>query len=416
MSDLSWMVAPIVACLLCVAALGWFGLHVLQRGIIFVDLALAQFAALGATYAVYLGHAPDEPIALLLSLTFTALGAVLFASIRAFEDRVPQESLIGIAYAVSAALGVLLIELASDPHGAEKIQHLLVGNVVWVRWSEIGVAAVAIGAVGLLHAVLGRRFLAISFDPEAAARSGLRVALWDLVFYLSFGVVLTSIVSIAGVLLVFSFLVIPAVVARLFARGVGARLLIGYGLATFASVLGVSVSYEHSTGPIVVTILGGALVLALVVVHVRGAERPARRAAGLALAAAAILAVLWGFSRLPAKHEHEHQHETIHELEHADEAAEQAGSAELDPLGVLGRAVEQARAGDAAGLRAMAELVKTAPPFIRMEAHDRLSTVAGASTPAYDPLAGPDTAGLWAAWAERPPEGWQEAAKGLEGP
>jgi len=413
--DLTWMVAPIVACLLTVGALGWFGLHVLQRGIIFVDLALAQFAALGTTYAVYLGHDPDAPIALVMSLSFTALGAVLFALIRTFEDHVPQESLIGIAYAVSAALGVLLIELASDPHGAEKIQHLLVGNVVWVQWSEIGIAAAAIGGAAVLHGIFGRRFLLISLDPEAARRSGLKVALWDLLFYLSFGVVLTSIVSIVGVLLVFSFLVIPAVIARLFTRGVAKRLAMGWGVGIFASIAGVSVSYEHSTGPIVVTILGAMLLISLLVVTVREAEHKGRQLGVIAASVAAIGVVLWGFAQVPVDHEHEHEEEAAAQA--APPAPEAAGDAAAsDPLDQLAKAVAQAKAGDAAGLAAMADLERTAPPFIRSEASDRLKQIAGASAPAYDPDAGPDDQGLWAAWAKSPPAGWQDAAKSLEAP
>lgn len=413
-ADLGWMIAPVVACLLAMGALGWFGLHVLQRGIIFVDLALAQFAALGTTYAVFLGHDPDEPIALVMSLSFTALGAILFAAIRAFEEHVPQESLIGIAYAVSAALGVLLIELASDPHGAEKIQHLLVGNVVWVQWSEIAIAAAAIGGTAVLHALFGRRFLLISMDPEEARRRGLRVALWDLLFYLSFGVVLTSIVSIVGVLLVFSFLVIPAVIARLFAQGVARRLLLAWGVGLFASVAGVSVSYEHSTGPIVVTILGALLVLALLWVAVRDSQRAGRQIAIITASLAGIGLLLWGFAQVPSDHEHEAEHAALHADDLPPEAPTEA--APTDPLEQLGLAVEQARAGDPAGLVAMAGLVRSAPPFIRMEAHDRLARIAGPAAPAYDPLAGPDDQGLWAAWAASPPAGWQEAAKGLLAP
>lgn len=416
MNDLHWMIAPVVACLLAMSALGWFGLHVLQRGIIFVDLALAQFAALGTTYAVFLGHDPDEPIALAMSLSFTALGAVLFAVIRRFEERVPQESLIGIGYAVSAALGILLIELASDPHGAEKIQHLLVGNVVWVQWSEIGVAAVAIGGAALVHAIFGRRFLTISFEPERARASGLKVATWDLLFYLSFGVVLTSIVSIVGVLLVFSFLVIPAVIARLFTDGIGERLGLAYAIGLFASVAGVSVSYEHATGPIVVTILGTLLVLSLLVVSVRQAEHPLRQIGGIAGGIAALGLVLWAFGQVPADHDHEHTEEASAAEDGLAVEPEQAPNAEADPLAALTEAVAKAKAGDPAGLVAMANLLKTAPPFIRMEATDRLQKLAGADAPTYDPLAGPDETGAWASWALHPPSGWESTASSFEAP
>lgn len=422
------MLAPIVACALAMGALGWFGLHVLQRGIIFVDLALAQVAALGATYAVFLGHEPDSTFALGLSLGFTLLGALAFASIRTFEDRVPQEALIGIAYAVSAALGVLLIELAADPHGAEKLQHLMVGNIVWVRWDEIGRAAVALVLMGGLHLALGRRFLQVSVDPAGAAQRGLRVALWDLLFYASFGVVITAIVPIIGVLLVFSFLVIPAVIGRLLAQGIGARLGIAYGVGLGASVWGVAISYEHSTGPIVVALLGLALVLTLAVVAIRTAPRPGRRAVALAGAGLGLGLLLWGAGHLAPEgteaHGHtehavaDHPHEAHHE-EHAQAHAHQdpvpgsAGVPQSDPLSRLEQAVLRAREGDPAGLGELAALVQVDAPFIRMEAADRLQLLAGPSAPTYDPLAGPDAAGLWAAWAQAPPADWTQRAPGL---
>lgn len=136
-----WMLLPTLACLVIVITLGWFGLHVLERGVIFVDLALAQVAALGTTYAVFLGHDPDGGTAFAMALTFTLIGAAAFSAARIFEERVPQEAIIGIAYAVSAASGILMIHFADDPHGGEKLEHLLVGNIVWVQPHELGVLA-----------------------------------------------------------------------------------------------------------------------------------------------------------------------------------------------------------------------------------------------------------------------------------
>ncbi len=421
MTDLHWMIAPVVATMLAMGALGWFGLHVLQRGVIFVDLALAQVAALGATFAVFLGHDPDEPITFVLSLVFTFLGAALFSTLRQFEERVPQEALIGISYAVSAALGILLIELASDPHGAEKIQHLMVGNIVWVQWQEIAVAAAAIAVVGVLHGVFAPKLLRVSFEPEAAAREGMRLPLWDLFFYLTFGLVLTAIVSIVGVLLVFSFLVIPAVIARLFTKQIPARLGIAWLVGTIASVGGVSVSYEHSTGPIVVTILGTLLLASLLWVSVRLAARPALQAGRIGGGLAVIGLVLFGFSKVPSDHDHEAEHELAHAEPEAlgpaasgDAAPVEAGA--VDPLSALSAAVTKAKAGDPAGLVEMAALAGSEAPFIRMEVDDRLRKVALEGAPAWDPLAGPDAGGLWAAWAKAPPDGWQARASQLEAP
>ena len=381
MTELGWMVAPIAACLVALAALGWFGLHVLQRGILFVDLALAQFAALGATWAVMVGVPPDSPRGLLLSLVFTGVGAAFFTAARHFEHKVPSEAIIGIAYAVGAALAVLLVDLAEDPHGAEKIEHLLVGNIVWVRWSEIAVAAGAVLAVGVVQLVWRERFISLSFTDKVSP-------LWDLVFYLSFGVVVTAVVGTIGVLLVFSLLIIPAVVARLFVEGIGARLVVGYLVGGLACVAGVAISYEHATGPIVVAILGAVVVLALAFVGVR--EKPARAGwvvGGVLVSAGAI----WAAGSLGVEESHEgHEH-------HVEEASHQAVHETLDPLSRLEAAQAEVAAGEPHGLLELAHLVQEEAPFIRMEAHDAL--VAAGGDVAYDPLAGPDVEGLWLEWA-----------------
>ncbi len=421
MTDLTWMIAPVVACILAMGALGWFGLHVLQRGVIFVDLALAQVAALGATYAVYLGHQPDEHFALMLSLVFTTLGAGVFALIRAFEDRVPQEALIGITYAVTAALGVLLIELAEDPHGAEKIQHLLVGNIVWVQWSEIAVAAVAIILVGVLHAVVGQRFLTISFHPEQAAQENLNIGWWDLLFYLSFGVILTAIVSIVGVLLVFSYLVIPAVIGRLFSDSIPRRLTIGYAVGLLVSVVGVAASYEHSTGPIIVALLGLCLLLSLAVISIRQAPRPEARVAQWIGCGLAIYGMLWAFGQVGGHPDVDHDHvehavtDHPHEAHHADHA-DHKDALSADPLTQLEQGIRMVRALDSEGLVLLAQLARDAPPFIRIEATSRLVTLAEESAPIYDPLAGPDTEEVWLSWATAPGDQWQMRAANLSLP
>jgi zinc/manganese transport system permease protein len=420
--EIAWMLAPLVACLVAITALVWFGLHVLQREVIFVDLALAQVAALGATTAVYLGHAPDAPVGLGLSLLFVCLGAAAFAGFRQFEDLVPQEALIGITYAVTAALGFLLIELSDDPHGAEHIQHLLVGNIVWVQWSEILVAAGFIAIVGIVHAALGSRLLRLSFEPEAARAEGMKIPLWDLVFYLSFGVVVVGLVSIIGVLLVFSYLVIPAVLGRLFGRTILHRLVIGYGVAVVATVVGVAVSYEHSTGPIVVGILGLMLLVGLLVLSVRRAVSSRLRLFQIGGVGALVAGIIWGGLEIAGQNDpHSHVTHAIkdhdHEVHHQDHSAHahdhEAVATDADPLTQLEAAVGQVRNGEPSGLVVMAQLVQTAPPFIRMEAHNRLTILADEAAVIYDPLADPDTAGSWMRWATQPGTDWLARKNGI---
>jgi zinc/manganese transport system permease protein len=407
---MTWMILPVLACLIIVITLGWFGLHVLERGVIFVDLALAQVAALGTTYAVYLGHDPESGTAFALALTFTFIGAAAFSVARIYEERVPQEAIIGIAYAVSAAAGMLMIHFADDPHGGEKLEHLLVGNLVWVQASDLMVLAGVCGAVGLLHIVLRKRFLAISYRSEEVPQ----VALWDLLFYLSFGFALTAIVAVSGVLLVFSYLVIPAVIARLLVGGVLPRLLVAWGVGIVVSVSGVAVSYTHPTGPVIVALFGLTLVAVLTWWAIRHAATPAQMAGRAVASFAFVGALLWGFGKLPVPPEddHDHAHEEAVAAVVADPAARDAAArastdaaalttmlnTEPDASVRLTISVALTRLGDRKGLDGLAALTTDETPFMRMEADDRLRKLAGASAPVYDPLAGPDT-GAWARWA-----------------
>jgi zinc/manganese transport system permease protein len=433
---MTWMILPIAACAIIVLTLGWFGLHVLQRGVIFVDLALAQVAALGTTYAVYLGHEPESGMAFALSLVFTFIGAGAFSATRLFEERVPQEAIIGIAYAVSAATGILMIHFADDPHGGEKLEHLLVGNIVWVQPGDIALLAGVCGTVGIVHWFVRRRFLQISYEPAQAVREGRQVALWDLLFYVSFGFALTAIVAVSGVLLVFSYLVIPAVVARLLVEGVARRLVLAWAVGLVVSMVGVALTYSHPTGPAIVGLFGVVLVATLAWYAVWHAEHQGRAFAQAAGALGGVALVLWGFGRLPVGEAHAEggptaegqaaeghaldgsveEEATADALLAADPAARDAGAREAagrpdrvealaaalavesDESVKLTMACVLARAGDTRGLVGLAQLTSAEAPFLRMEADSRLRGLAGSGAPAFDPVAGPDGAGLWAAW------------------
>lgn len=435
---MSWMILPVLACVVIVLTLGWFGLHVLQRGVIFVDLALAQVAALGTTYAVFLGHEPDSTVAFALSLVFTIIGAAAFSMARLYEERVPQEAIIGIAYAVSAAVGILMIHFADDPHGGEKLEHLLVGNIVWVQMGDLALLAGVCGAVGVIHAIFRERFLQISYRPEEAVAQGRNIALWDMLFYGSFGFALTAIVAVSGVLLVFSYLVIPAVIARLLVHGTVQRLVTAWAIGLLVSVAGVSVSYAHPTGPMIVGFFGVLLTIVLIVWAIGHAENKGGAIAKTAGAVAAIGAVLFGFGRITPAPEHHEEHEEVATvapgdgLQSADPTAREAAvrdaagkperadalaaalAAETDDSMKLLIAVALARGGDRRGVEALVGLTKGEAPFVRSEADSRLRVLAGAAAPEYDPMAGPD-AGAWSGWlaalAAVP-----ESAKGLELP
>lgn len=248
--------------LILTGMLAYLGVHVVERGVIFVDLSLAQIAAFGTTVAVFFGHDLHSRAGYFFSLGFTVLGAAIFAFSRVHRrTRIPQEAIIGIAYAVAAAASILAMSKVTGE--TEHLKEMLVGNILSVSWPELARAAVLYAILGVFHWVFRKKFLLISLDEEAAERQGLSVRFWDFLFYVSFGFVVTSSVPIAGVLLVFSYLIVPAVSAMLFSDRLGARLAIGWGMGAAASAVGIYLSYalDLPTGATIVTTLGAALLL-----------------------------------------------------------------------------------------------------------------------------------------------------------
>jgi len=285
---------PFLACLVLTGIHAYLGLHVLARGVIFVDLALAQVAALGLSVAVLAGHGIRSDAAYWYALAFTLLGAGLFAVTRFHRAPVPQEAIIGIVYAVAAAVAVLVVDRA--PQGSEHIKQLLVGGILTVAPGEVAGLAGLYAAIGLVHFLVRRPLLEISLDPERARRDGRPLAAWDFLFYASFGVVVTSSVRVAGVLLVFSYLIVPAVVGALVASGVGARLLVGWGVGAAVSAAGLLASWvgDLPTGATIVTAFGALLAVVALALGARAwlARARADRRAALADVALALAVVL----------------------------------------------------------------------------------------------------------------------------
>lgn len=256
---LQFMAAPFAACLILVGVHGYLGLHVLLRQVIFVDLALAQIAALGGTVAFLLGAQHGSGTAYLYSFGFTLLGALIFSLTRLEDSPVPQEALIGITYVVASAAVILLSSFSAE--GAEHLQETMSGALIWVTWPTVWKVGLSYGAVGLLHYLLRRKFLAVSFHPGRISH----VRFWDFVFYATFGTVITSSVQIAGVLMVFSVLVIPAVVAFFYARTFHRALLVAWGTGAVAILAGLGTSFalDLTTGPVIVCAFGVLLLVAL---------------------------------------------------------------------------------------------------------------------------------------------------------
>jgi zinc/manganese transport system permease protein len=276
MEILPFLLWPFMASLILTGIHAYLGVHVVERGVIFVDLALAQIAALGATVAILIGMDPHGLGAYWLSLAFTFVGAAIFAFARTRRGHIPQEAFIGIAYAVASAAAILAMSKATGE--TEHLKDMLVGNILAVSRHEVAKTALLYGAIGLFHYIFRRRFLLISTDSEQAEAQGISIRFWDFLFYASFGFVVTSSVAIAGVLLVFCYLIVPSVGAMLFADRVGRRLAIGWTMGTLVSALGVyfSVLLDLPTGATIVCTFGAVLVamffVHLLFFHRRGAD------------------------------------------------------------------------------------------------------------------------------------------------
>src|SRR5213082_122533 len=252
---------PIVACVLLPWLLVYLGLHVVQRGIIFVDIAMAQMASLGICVALLFRFDLHDWTTFSIALAFTLVGAAIFSLTGKRASQIPQEAVIGISYVVAAAAAVLLLSRAAE--GDEEIKNMLVGNILLVTPREVWERFTLFAAVGIFHFVLRKNFLLVSFDRDGAYRKGLRVRWWDFLFYVVFGLVVTSFVRIAGVLLVFSYLIVPAVCGINLANRTGYRLLIGWVIALIGGVGGLFLSFwwDLPSGAAIVCTFGALLIL-----------------------------------------------------------------------------------------------------------------------------------------------------------
>jgi zinc/manganese transport system permease protein len=410
-SALSIMVPAFAECLVLVGIHSYLGLHVIKRKVIFVDLALAQIAALGATVGFLFGMDPTSRAAFIFSLAFTFLGAAIFAITRLRRDRVPQEAIIGLVYALAAAVAILVID--KSPHGAEHIKDLLTGTILWVQWPEILTSAVAYSLVGLFHYALRRRFIRITEDPEGAFREGAWVRLWDFLFYLSFGLVITFSVRTAGVLLVFVFLVAPAISAVLLTDSWRRQLVIGWGMGTAVTMVALYLSYalDLPSGPTVVAFYGLVLVAVALLAYLLRARARSRAAIrlGLGLAGTTVVAAaLWLLgsalgessmardqARLQTARMHHHQTGGL-DRRSADE--------DQDPLERMERLKQKVGAASRGWRRELVEAVldPSLPLLFKEEALRLLRRRAG-RTFGYDPDAedNADAARAMRAWADQ---------------
>lgn len=251
----SFMLPALVFCLILAGIHTYFGYHIVERGVIFVDLSLSQIAALGASVAVLFGWGEDAPTkSFLVSLGFTLAGSVLFAFLRN-QKRAPMEALIGITYAGAIAISLLVLEKSAT--GTEHIKEMLVGTILTVSWRDVLQMGLIVFVTGVLHFFVRKKLFLISENPEKAIKQGLRVWWWDIVFYATFGIAVTYSVRIAGVLLVFSLLIIPAISALLSVKGTTRRVVFGWGFGIIGCFLGLeaSIRSDSAAGPSIIATL-----------------------------------------------------------------------------------------------------------------------------------------------------------------
>ncbi|MEW6619287.1 MAG: metal ABC transporter permease [bacterium] len=266
------MLAPFIACLILTGIYAYFGIHIIEREIIFVDLALAQIAALGAISSILFGVEIHSTSAYLISLLFTLIGAGIFSLTRVKDKKVSQEAIIGIVYAVSTA-GAILV-LTKIPEEAEHIKGMLVGNILFVTGVDIFKIFIVAILVGIFHIIWRKTFLKISLYPREAENQGIRIKLWDFLFYATFGLVVTTSVAVAGVLLVFSYLIVPAVCAGLVFEKISKRLILGWIIGILTSIIGLFLSYQLDlpTGAAIVCTFGVILVAFWILRRVLGSD------------------------------------------------------------------------------------------------------------------------------------------------
>jgi ABC-type Mn2+/Zn2+ transport system permease subunit len=295
-AGLPWWLLPSAAALILVATHTYLGLHVISRNVFFVDLALAQVAALGSTVAFLYGFDTNDSVTYYVSLLFAVGGAWFFSVARLPDNRVPEEAIIGLTFAVASAGAILLS--AENPHGAEHLRDMMAGSILVVSAREVGQAALLYGAIGVFHWVFRRQLLSVSTDREQARARGLRVRWWDFLFYLSFAIVITSSVRIAGVLLVFILLIAPASMGAMFATGIRARLLVGWASGILATTFGLGLSshMDWPPAPAISCVFAVILSGAAVVDRMARAERRGATAVSLSITFAVLVTVALGLT------------------------------------------------------------------------------------------------------------------------
>lgn len=238
MEALIFLLPPFAMCLVLVGIHCYLGLHVLRRGVIFIDLSLAQVASLGSSVALLFHFDHYATGSYFVSLGFTLLAALYFAWGKKFEKYISQEVLIALVYAFASSLVILVVNMMA--HGAEHIKEILVGKILWVSWEEVIKTALIYSVVAGIHYIFRAQILKSTLEKKQDKQD----LVWDFLFYALFGVVITSSVGVAGILLVFSFLVVPALISMQITNSIGKQMLVGWVIGIILCVVGMFLSYK----------------------------------------------------------------------------------------------------------------------------------------------------------------------------
>jgi zinc/manganese transport system permease protein len=264
---IQFMTVPFLVSLSMIVILGYFGIHVIEREIIFIDIALAQMAAIGSALAFFIWHVEESSwIAYACAFGFTILASYFYALTRKRITQIPQEAIIGVSYAVAAAGVLFMLGMASG--GDVHMEEMLTGRILWSGWTDLKICILIYGVVGVFHWIFRKRFKDISRNYHTQSKNNTKTELWDFLFYVSLGFVITYSVRLGGILIVFTFLIIPATFSALFFRKWSKRLVLAWLMGLLAIVCGLASSYafDFSCGPSMAAFLGLELLIAALIV------------------------------------------------------------------------------------------------------------------------------------------------------
>ena len=272
--NILFLAAPITVSILLAGMLSYFGNHILTRGIIFIDIALAQIAALGTMIGLLVGFADGSAAVQIISLIFTLAIISIFALTKFEKQIIPQEAIIGIIYGLGLGIAMLLAE--KIPGGSNYITKTITGNILWVTWGDVISVAILFIIVAILHLFLRKQFIKISESKENLPFSIQKVRIYELIFYITFGIVVVKAVPIGGIFMIFVLLIAPTAMATLFTQKWLNRFIWSWIIGIIGSFIGIYISYQLniSNGPAIVCLLGiSVFVLAFVKIAMQGTKQ-----------------------------------------------------------------------------------------------------------------------------------------------